>query len=221
MTKEHSVLASTRGVFFDLDGTLIDSVEIFLAAYRYAIKHGANIDISENQITDALGPNEAGVIKSIAGEKWEHCLELFYQFESNSIESISTFFGIENLLKFSHANGARIALITGRGERHANLLLDRFGLRQYFSSIKYGDEDRWNKSDSIRDTATEPGVAISDTVYIGDSSSDVVAALESGSTPILANWSKRLEVSAAVRSNALVFDSPNELLAWLKCWLTH
>lgn len=221
MTKENGILASPKGVFFDLDGTLIDSVDIFLAAYRYAIKHGANIDISENQITDALGPNEAGVIKSITGEKWENCLELFYKFESNSIELISTFFGIENLLKFSHNNGAKIALITGRGERHANLLLDRFDLRQYFSSIKYGDEDRWNKSDSIRDAAAELGVAISDTVYIGDSSSDVIAAIESGSRPILANWSKRLELNPAVRSNALVFNSPNELLAWLKRWLNH
>lgn len=216
MSKKPKNPTKEFGVFFDLDGTLIDSVETFYSAYKYALENGAGIKITKAELMEKLGPNEIGVIKRIAGENWEKCLELFYQFETQSIENISIFEGIMDVLAYLKSRKIKTAVITGRGEHHALMFLRKFNLQSHFDDIKWGDEERWNKVDSINNSAKKLNIPQSNLLYIGDTESDMQAAINAGATPILACWSISHAALPKKHHGVLTFHSPSDLLSWMR-----
>ena len=65
-------------IAFDLDGTIGETVPMCIRAFEKAVSPYAGRTLSEREITQTFGLNEVGMIKMVAGEKWQEALHDFY-----------------------------------------------------------------------------------------------------------------------------------------------
>jgi pyrophosphatase PpaX len=66
-----------RGMIFDLDGTLADTVPLGCAALREALAPVTGRSWSAAEIVALFGPSEVGIIRRLAGDDWEASHQAF------------------------------------------------------------------------------------------------------------------------------------------------
>ncbi|MCE9646800.1 MAG: HAD family hydrolase [Chloroflexi bacterium] len=207
---------SLYGVIFDLDGTLVDTVRLFVSAYKYAIKLVTQQEISEEKLKSLLGPNEIGVIKKIAPEQWDQCLVAFYQYEKEHLDSINLFDGILDVVKFLKSKHISLGIATGRGEKHSSLIIDHVNIETYFDCIKTGSEWNSNKARSITEITKTWGYKNNSVIYVGDTDHDIEASLQANVTPILASWSQAKFGKTECPPRVKQFFEVREFMKWIE-----
>ncbi len=205
-----------HGIIFDLDGTLVDTVGLFVSAYKYAVKLITQQEISEEELKSILGPNEIGVIKKIAPEQWQQCLAAFYQYEKEHLDSIKLFDGILDVLGFLKSKRVALGIATGRGEKHSSLILDHVNIETYFDIIKTGSEWNSNKANSIAEIVKIWGYKNSSVIYIGDTDHDIEAALQANITSVLVSWSPAEFGKTECPPNVKQFFEVKEFMRWIE-----
>lgn len=208
--------SSLQGVIFDLDGTLVDTVGLFVSAYQYAIKLVTQQEISEEKLKSLLGPNEIGVIKKIAPEQWERCLVAFYQYEKEHLDSVKLFDGILDVVKFLKRKHVSLGIATGRGEKHSSLILDHVNIETYFDCIKTGSEWYSNKAKSIAEITKTWGYKNNAIIYVGDTDHDIEASLQADVTPVLVSWSQAKFGKTECPPNVKQFFEVKEFMNWIE-----
>ena len=137
-------------IAFDLDGTIGETIPMCIKAFKQAVSPYAGHVLSEREIVQTFGLNEEGMIKMVAGEKWQEALHDFYPiYERMHEECPKPYEDICELIKTLRAAGILVALITGKGEKSCMITLEKFGMQNLFCSIKTGSEDKPNKADAI------------------------------------------------------------------------
>lgn len=181
-----------RLVMFDLDGTLIDSVPDLAAAVdrmllelgrppagleavRHWVGNGAQVlvrralagGIEHQDVDDALA---------------ERGLALFMEAYAQSHELTVVYPGVQDTLLWLRKQGVEMALITNKPERFIGPLLDQMKLGRYFRWIIGGDTLPQKKPDpaALLFVMRMAGVTPAQSLFVGDSRSDVLAAKAAG-----------------------------------------
>lgn len=205
-------------IIYDLDGTLIDSVNTFMEAYSYSIEHGAGLNLEWSDIQKHLGPNEVGVLKNIAPLDYKYCLDLFYKYEKDHINDINLFPGIFKLLERMDKKGIKQSIITGRAITHAEYFVNYFNMNYFFSDILVGGITKDIKVSNIELLVEKYGYEKSEIVHIGDTLNDVVAANKAKITSCICLWGKTDAQCNEILDNSLcknVFHTVSEFESWL------
>jgi phosphoglycolate phosphatase-like HAD superfamily hydrolase len=69
-----------RGIIFDLDGTLADTLPVCFDAYRLAFAKYVDHEWTDDQISALFGPSEEGVIRQVVPTRAEECLEEYLRY---------------------------------------------------------------------------------------------------------------------------------------------
>ncbi|AZL71984.1 phosphoglycolate phosphatase [Pseudomonas oryziphila] len=181
-----------RLVMFDLDGTLIDSVPDLAAAVdRMLLELGrepAGLDAVRHWVGNgaqvlvrralAGGLNHDSVDDALA----ERALALFMEAYADSHELTVVYPGVRDTLRWLSKQGVEMALITNKPERFVAPLLDQMKIGRYFRWIIGGDTLPQKKPDpaALLFVMQMAGVAPAQSLFIGDSRSDVLAAKAAG-----------------------------------------
>ncbi len=206
-----------KGVIFDLDGTLSDTVPLCVAAFRKAIEPYAERTISDEEIIATFGPSEEGTIHALAPDHAEACLEDYLRHYADLHDAWpSPFDGITDLLTDLQAQGVRLALVTGKGPKSTVISLRRLELKPFFEYVETGSPHGPRKPDGIRQIVAHWGLEPSEVVYVGDAPSDVHSARAAGTAVVAAAWAATYDRSdlAALNPDAIL-DSVAELETWL------
>ncbi|MCO7564367.1 phosphoglycolate phosphatase [Pseudomonas sp. S 311-6] len=181
-----------RLVMFDLDGTLIDSVPDLAAAVdrmllqmgrppagleavRQWVGNGAQVLVRRAL---AGGLDHAGVDDALA----EQGLALFMEAYAESHDLTVIYPGVRDTLRWLRKQGVEMALITNKPERFVGPLLDQMKIGRYFRWIIGGDTLAQKKPDpaALLFVMKMAGVAPAESLFVGDSRSDVLAARAAG-----------------------------------------
>lgn len=202
---------------FDLDGTIGETVPMCIRAFKQAVTPYTGRTLSEREITQTFGLNEAGMIKAVAGERWQEALQDFYPvYEKMHEECPAPYEGICELINILKADGVLVALITGKGEKSCRITLEKFGMQDLFCSVKTGAEDRPNKAEAIEELLDAYDVSKDEFYYIGDAVSDVTACRKAGVTCLSAAWATTADISGLEEANpSKVFFSIQDLSHFL------
>lgn len=88
-----------RGIIFDLDGTLADTLPVCFDAYRLAFAKYVARQWTDDQIRALFGPSEEGVIRHVVPTRAEECLEEYLRYYDRCHERCPRpFAGIDALL---------------------------------------------------------------------------------------------------------------------------
>lgn len=224
MTAPASPIPQTlRGVIFDLDGTLANTLPICYAAFRATFaRYIPDRKFNDADIASYFGPDEEGVIQRVIPERehWAAALELFLkEYDAAHASCAEPFPGVVAILNQLHEGSIPIAVVTGKGAQSAALSLQRLGLAEQFTLVEAGSPEGIVKPRAIRKVLDAWGVTpeeVGNVAYVGDAPSDVTAAREARVVPIAAAWAPTADPDAlSARQPAELFRSIAEFGNWL------
>ncbi|TWI45841.1 phosphoglycolate phosphatase-like HAD superfamily hydrolase [Pseudoduganella flava] len=204
-----------RAVLFDLDGTLADTIPLCIAAFRATLEPQLG-PLTDEQIVAAFGPDEEGVIRTLApGYQGDGVATFLQHYETQHALCPAPFPGIAPLLRELRERGVRLGLVTGKGAGSTRLSLRRFGL-DLFDVIETGSPHGSRKAEALRHTLAQWDVPAAAAVYIGDAPTDVTIARDVGLAAVAAAWAGTAEVDALqATAPDLLATSVDALHTWL------
>ncbi|WP_440996490.1 phosphoglycolate phosphatase [Arhodomonas sp. SL1] len=181
-------LARPSAVFFDLDGTLVDSApDIATAVDRLLIELGRE-PVGEDQVRHWIGNGARRLVaRALAGQReiteeppgtGEALARFLVLYREHLVERTTVYPGVRTMLAALAQAGLAMAVITNKPEGLARALLEEIGLARYFGVILGGDSLPVKKPDPqpLAHAAGLLGVALTDCLLVGDSDADLQAA---------------------------------------------
>jgi pyrophosphatase PpaX len=206
-----------KGIIFDLDGTLANTLPVCFTAFRKAFHVYLSRHFTDEEISAHFGPSEEGIIQKLVQPEWQACVELYLN-EYKKAHSIcpQPFPGIEIALNLCKQKNIALSIVTGKGKSSATISLQYLGLENYFDIIETGSANGGIKPKAIKSVLKKWNLPPEYVAYIGDSPSDIVDAKEVGVIPLAAAWAdstnfNRLEAMAPVA----MFSTVEDLISWI------
>lgn len=181
-----------RLVMFDLDGTLIDSVPDLAEAVDRMLAELGRPPAGVEKVRDWVG-NGARVLvrRALAGgldhaavseAEAEEALARFLDIYADCHHLTTLYPGVHDLLEALSTAAVELAVVTNKPERFVAPLLEQVGLGGYFRWIIGGDTLPQQKPDpaALLQVMQLAGVTARQSVFIGDSRNDVLAAHAAG-----------------------------------------
>ena len=211
-------------VIFDLDGTLIDTLDDLKNSVNFALsKFGYPLRTKE-QIRQAIGNGVAKLVeRSIPGgienpdypkalEIFEENYSKFYKVETKDYE------GIADTLHKLKRDGFKLAVCTNKIHPVAvEIVKDIFG--DIFDEIQ-GDQKGYNKKPSADlnlKIMSDLGINKEDAIYVGDTEVDEQTAVNTGIDYVLVSYGFRTPEEQAIKTpDADIVNNPIELYEYLK-----
>lgn len=176
-----------RTIVFDLDGTLVDSLPLVLAAIRHAIEpHGgvATMDI----FAHLGGPPESFMRKLVKDPGHvPDALRRMYNFHHRNAHLIRPYAGARPLLERLAECDVGAAVWTGRDRESTDTLLREHGLEELLAVVVCGDDLSSHKPDpaGLRAILARVGHGAAETLFVGDADVDVLGGHACGVDTIL------------------------------------
>jgi len=190
-----------RAFIFDLDGTLIDSVDAHVVSWVEAFNSVASAGVSEDDIRPLIGLSGRDIMKTVlGGSASEDLLKRVRWVKDRAFlrevreGRVTLFPGVTQALRLLKAAGYLTGLASSTPNRMLIHLTDYLGLSTFMDAVTGGDEVSKGKPDPaiFELTARKLGVPPAETVIVGDTPYDVIPAKELGATPVLVNYSRDL-----------------------------
>jgi pyrophosphatase PpaX len=185
--------ATKRTVLFDLDGTLIDSIELILNSARFAFaKLGRGAPSDEEWLTGVGIPLRTMFSRYARDdEERERFIQAYREYQiPNHDRLVRAYDGVGDTIRELRARGHEIGVVTSKSESLALRGLACVGLARYMDTIVGCDSCARHKPDPepVRLALHRLGCAPSDAVFVGDSVHDVIAGNAAGVTTMAALW---------------------------------
>lgn len=210
-----------RAVVFDLDGTLLDSLPLVLAAIAHALEpFGAPRTTME--IFGRLGGPPARFLPALLDDL-RHApvaIERMEMYHDENTHLIRVFDGVPRLLEELRAGGVQVAVWTGRDRKSTERLLRAHALDGYFHAILCGDDLPTHKPDpaGLVEILRQLGVAPADALFVGDADVDVLGGVACGVSTILIRHAREIEAHIVSQSWQVVAsptDAFQKVLGWI------
>ncbi|HSH75410.1 MAG TPA: HAD-IA family hydrolase [Longimicrobiales bacterium] len=162
---------SWRGVFFDLDGTLADTVELILRSYRHTMLEHLGATLPDERWLATMGTPLRQQLRDFARDEpeAEAMLETYTEFQrSVHDEMVRPFPGAGGVLAQLRERGARLAVVTSKRRLVARRTMEVCGLWGSVELLVSADDVTRGKPDP------EPVLQALDVLGLGDSAHEVL-----------------------------------------------
>lgn len=189
--------SEVRLAAFDLDGTLLDSAQSIVEGVLACWTHCGFPDPDPAAVRRIIGlPWEEGIQTLMPGSgAAEIAMVQDYHLRVSRGElarpprSERLFAGAVETLDRLEAEGYLLAIVTSRGNRRLQELLDEVGIRHRFATVKTVDHGPGKPNPFLLLQAMlETGVSPGNAVMIGDTTFDVLMARNAGTSAIGVSW---------------------------------
>jgi pyrophosphatase PpaX len=184
-------LAELQAVLFDLDGTLIDTVELIVSTFRFATREVMGEALPDEVVMAGVG---MPLITQMRDFSPEHADELLRVYRAHNAEvhddMVREYPGTEDVLTELAARGLPMGVVTSKGTPMTLRGLRLFDLERFFGVIVTADDVDTHKPDPypVRHAAELLGVDVTRCIYLGDSPHDMQAAIDAGAVSVAALW---------------------------------
>lgn len=206
-----------RGVIFDLDGTLADTVPVCLAAFRRTFLHFTGRRYGDAELKALFTPTEEGIIQRVLPDRCAEAFAMFVrEYEAAHSACNAPFAGIPEILREIRCSGAQMAIVTGKGRTTAAISLDRIGLSGFFDTVLTGGDDGSVKAERILELSTRWNIEPPGLAYVGDAARDVTETRSVNAVPLAASWAETTDVVALEQARpSALFRTTVDMLAWV------
>lgn len=206
---------NTNALIFDLDGTLIDSVEDIGDAMNAVLSHHRLPTHSYEAYRRFVGRG----LKNLAWQalpeshRAEPLLEqmhaeLMKHYTSHPVVKTRLYPGILELLQWIRNNRIRAAILSNKADSLTQIITEQLGIRPYFDFVLGNRSEFPRKPDptAARHLMNQLNCAAEQMLYIGDSGVDMQTAANCGIPSIGVTWG---------------FRSVEELVEQHACFIAH
>lgn len=213
-----------RGVLFDLDGTLIDSIGDIAVAVQSTLRQRGWPEPGRQRLRDWVGSGPRRLIESAlehalrrAPTKAEidAALKDFYRLYAERLcVETAPYPGVHETLATLRERGIRMAVVTNKSARLTRPLLETLGMDDYFGAIVCADELGARKPDPrpFEAAAERLGLTPADCIVVGDSANDVEAGHAAGCPVVAVPYGYNYGQDVRESGPELVIGAVSELL---------
>lgn len=211
-------------VIFDLDGTLLDTlddlwtaVNAALSAYGLPLRTREEVrafvgngiaKLIERAVGDKNHPNLSGVLQAFKEYYGAHCKDKTLPYD-----------GIMPLLEGLKARGVKTAVVSNKADFAVKVLAEEYF--QGLLSAAVGEDEaagirKKPAPDSLLAVMEQLGADKASTVYVGDSEVDIQTAQNAGVPCISVTWGFKDKAFLVANGGALFVDVPQEIFSFCK-----
>ena len=187
-----------KGVLFDLDGTLLDTLEDLYQSVNAALAACGFPERTRMEVRSFVGNGVRNLmVRSVPdGEenpKFEECFQKFREhYAAHLNDHTAPYAGIMELLAELKKKEIPTAVVSNKSDAAVKeMCRETFG---DLVPLSIGESERVNKKpapDTVIEAAAEIGVPLKDCVYVGDSEVDLATAENAGIPCISVSWGFR------------------------------
>ncbi len=214
-----------EGVLFDLDGTLLDTLDDLCDSMNEALRRlgfaGHPRDAYRLMVGDGVDTLARRVLppgRRDDDEAWKALMAAMREeYGRRWDRKTRPYPGVVALLNDLKARGMTMAVLSNKPDDFAKLNIGRFFERDIFASVGGAKPDVPKKPDPHGATAVarELGIPPERWLYLGDTSTDVQTALSAGMNPIGVLWGFRSAKELSEAGALALIERPSQLIQYL------
>jgi phosphoglycolate phosphatase len=207
-------------VIFDLDGTLVDSAADIAESVNRTLRDWKLPTYDVPTITGWVGEGSRQLITYAfrdAGSDVDidDVMPGFLEHYAETALDGIAYEGVVDTLKALHAQGVTLAVCTNKNEEFVRPLLEVRGMLPYIDGIVGGNTlpERKPSGVPLRHLADQAHIAIEQSLMVGDSESDVLAARDAGMDFVLVSYGYRKSLDLHTAGAIAVIDRMPDLMS--------
>jgi pyrophosphatase PpaX len=207
-------LPCVKAVLFDLDGTLIDTVELIRVSFRHATEKVLGHALPDELTMANVGQPLRTQLEDLAPGRADELVRVYREFNrAHHDELARSYPGTAEALTEIARHGMPMGVVTSKGTEGAHAGLALFGLERFFRVVVSADDVAVHKPDPypLRAAASVLGIPLGYCVYIGDSPHDMQAAVSGGAIAVAALWGAFSEKDVLAPGPAFALHGIGEL----------
>ena len=212
-----------KAVIFDLDGTLLNTLDDLHAAVSYALEALFLPPRTKDEVRIAVGDGIGNLIaRSIEdgkqNPKFEECLSLFRAYyETHNAVFTAPYEGILPLLTTLRQNGVRIGVVSNKIDPAVKALCARY----FPDMIDYaiGEREGIRRKpcpDSLLECLKALSVSPDGALYVGDSEQDILTAKNADIACLSVTWGFRDPNVLLAAGATTLIRTPDEILPYFQ-----
>ncbi len=209
-------------VVFDLDGTLLDTLEDLKDAVNFALSSEALPQRSMDQVRQFVGNGIIKLMERAVGEKTKNFDKIMNEFRSYYQEHCNDhtepYPGIMELLGELKKRGIQTAIVSNKADFAVQELTSIYF--EALIDVSHGENEaagirKKPAPDMVLQALEELNCPVSDAIYVGDSDVDVETAHRTGLSCIGVSWGFRGKKFLEENGADEIIDVPSQLLDFL------
>lgn len=203
---------------FDLDGTLIDSIDLIFRAYRHTAERHLSISPPDSVWREGLGTPLRQQLSAVSQdpELIEAMVATYREYHhAHHQESVKAYPEVVGVVSALAGRGARLGVVTSKLRTGAERGLVATGLMEFFHTIVSAEEVSRHKPhpEPVLAALERLGVDAGDAVFIGDSPHDIAAGRQAGVATAGVLWGPFAREELIQASADFLLESPGEILS--------
>lgn len=212
-----------RAVIFDLDGTLLDTIEDLADSMNKVLSDLGfpvhNTEFYKKTVGDGLPKLAERVLPENRRdeETINHCIrEMEVEYQKRWNRKTRPYAGIPQLLVVLEERGIKMNVFSNKPETYTRLAVDYYFPQLPFRYVVGASPSNPRKPDPARALLIAEGLDIDPRyfVFLGDTNTDMKTAVASGMFPVGALWGFRSKSELMESGAKAVISHPLELLAY-------
>ena len=209
-------------IFFDLDGTVIDSLQDIADAVNHTMRHFHLPECTAQSLKPHLGWGVSTLMRrwlpDLTDAQRDEVLA-FYKpyYAAHAGDKSRPFPGIDDMLRRLRALGLALAIVSNKPDAAVQPLA-----RDWFSDtiqLAVGEVEgvrRKPHPDMLEATAKQLGLPLDRCLYVGDSEVDIDTARNAGIDCVCVSWGFRTREQLADAGATVIIDAPLELVTFVE-----
>lgn len=209
-------------VIFDLDGTLLNTLEDLKNSVNYALASCEMPQRSYEEIRHFVGNGvmrlmELAVPDGFANPEFERAFALFKEHYGKHCNDLTDLYpGIRGLLEKLKKEGFQMAIVSNKYYEGVQALKEQY-FKDYLD-VAIGEREEIRKKpapDTVLAALKELGLPKDRAVYVGDSEVDIATAANTGMDCITVGWGFRTRVEQEAAGAKVFVKEPMEIVGLL------
>lgn len=207
-----------RHWIFDFDGTLVDTDGLFHSTICYALEP-FSLRPGPGFMEEIRHKHPHRIFEDLLpDDKAEKAMERMRQIGQEQTDKIKPFKGIESVLDTLDRKDVSLSIWTGRDRASTERILERTGLKKFFSKVISGTCVETNKPghDGLLEIQTFHLAETDEMVMIGDHHHDIEPANQLGLISVHAQWKKDPHILPRTIKPTYAFNCTNLFHQWIE-----
>lgn len=213
-----------KAIIFDLDGTLLDTLDDLRDSTNYALKSQGYPERTKEEVRRFLGNGGRKLIERSVPEKTDQTSidRIFAIFKKHYADNMTKktcpYDGILEALKTLKTHGKKLAIVSNKFDAAVKGLNDQF-FSEYIDTKDAIGESSLVAKKPAPDTCLEAmrmlHVSPEEVLYVGDSDVDIETAKNSGVSCVSVTWGFRDKEFLLKHGASMIIDTPLELVNFI------
>ena len=190
--KQPLLPVKVEAIFFDLDGTLVDTIPLIVASHRHTFKKCLGWIPDESTLLSTIGVPLEKTFEEYGKDLADEMLDEYLSWSTPRMsDMVEIFPGVVETLVELKLRGFTLGIVTSRRRAGVDVLMEKYDLERYFSvCVSVNDPERPKPfPDPLNLAMRHAGIVDpSHVLYVGDSVHDIHCANNAGTLSCVVNW---------------------------------